>query len=179
MTQTLTTSRGAVTVRQAQTVDAAVLRELRLEALAAHPEAFAADYGATADEPSAKWSRLIDDYAAGNSGVLCVATADERLIGMLGLVRGHWPKTWHAGTLWGAYVQPDWRGLCIAEALIEECAGWARIHGLTIIKLAVVTTNTPAIRCYTRCGLTAYGVDPQVLRYKGATYDELLMAKTL
>jgi len=48
---------------------------------------------------------------------------------------------------------------------------------LAIVKLGVVTTNTPAIRCYARCGFTVYGVEPQVIHYEDVLYDELLMAK--
>jgi hypothetical protein len=45
------------------------------------------------------------------------------------------------------------------------------------VKLAVVTTNTPAVRCYARCGFAVYGIEPQAICYDGVFYDELLMAK--
>jgi len=173
----LTTPKGTFTIRRACVDDAAALRELRLEALVGHPEAFAADYAATAADSVETWSRLVANYAVDAKGVVCVAAADDCLIGMLGLVRGHWPKTRHAGTLWGVYVRPDWRGLRVAEALLQECSAWAQAQGLALLKLAVTTTNIPAIRCYARCGFTVYGVDPQVIYTNGTFYDELLMAR--
>jgi len=48
-----------------------------------------------------------------------------------------------------------------------------------IVKLAVVTTNTGAIRCYARCGFQVYGIEPQALCYDSVFYDELLMARTI
>ncbi len=179
MSNVLTTSKGIVTVRPAVPEDSALLYELRLEALDTHPEVFAADYDSTAAESAEAWSQLIAKNALSNSGAVCVAAAQDRLIGMTGLVRGHWPKTRHAGTLWGVYVNADWRGLRVADALIDECIAWARAQGLTMLKLGVVTTNSSAIRCYTRCGFSAYGTDPQVLYYNGVFYDELLMARPI
>jgi ribosomal protein S18 acetylase RimI-like enzyme len=172
----LATSQGDIQIRLAVPKDAAPLRELRLEALAAHPEAFAADYAATAADPVETWSRLIADYAATGKGVVCVATIDGGLIGMVGLVRGHWPKTHHCGELWGVYVRPAWRGLRLAGALLQECGAWAQEHGLTVLKLGVTTTNAPAIRCYARFGFRVYGIDPQAIRYNDIDFDELLMA---
>jgi RimJ/RimL family protein N-acetyltransferase len=48
-----------------------------------------------------------------------------------------------------------------------------------VVKLGVITTNTPAIRCYARCGFTVYGIDPKVIYYDGVFYDELLMARPI
>ena len=67
----------------------------------------------------------------------------------------------------------------LAEALLEECIGWAKAPGLVIVKLAVIATNAPAIRCYSRCCFTAYGIDPKVICYNDVFYDELLMAKPI
>jgi RimJ/RimL family protein N-acetyltransferase len=43
----------------------------------------------------------------------------------------------------------------------------------------VITPNTPAIRCYARCGFEVYGVEPQAIFYDNVFYDELLMAMKL
>jgi len=179
MSKLLTTLKGVITIRPAIPGDATLLRKLRLEALASHPEAFAADCAMTEAESVEVWVRYIAENVADNRGVICVASAKDRLIAMTGLVRGKWPKTQHSGTIWGVYVQAEWRGLGVAEALLKECFAWGQAHGLAIVKLGVVTTNTPAIRCYARCGFTVYGVEPQVIYYEDILYDELLMAKKI
>ncbi len=78
--------------------------------------------------------------------------------------------------IWGVYVKPEWRGRHISESLVRSCLEWAREKGLAIVKLAVVTTNQPAIQCYERCGFTIYGTEPKAINYDGKYYDEYLMA---
>jgi RimJ/RimL family protein N-acetyltransferase len=179
MSNLLTTSKGTITIRVAAPDDAARLRELRLEALASHPEAFAADYASTAAESVEAWAGHIAKYASEDTGIICVASAEDQLIGMTGLARGHWPKTQQSGTIWGVYVKADWRGLRVAEALLKACIAWAQAHELVIVKLGVITSNTSAIRCYARCGFTVYGIDPKAIYYNAVFYDELLMAKPI
>ncbi len=179
MSNQLTTSKGTITIRVAAADDAAQLRGLRLEALASHPQAFAADHASTAAESVEVWAEHIAREASESKGVILVASAEGQLIGMTGLARGHWPKTQRGGTIWGVYVKADWRGLRVAEALLEACIAWAQTHGLVVVKLGVVTSNTSAIRCYARCGFAVYGIDPQAIYYDEVFYDELLMARAV
>ena len=177
MSSLLTTPKGPLTIRPAEVEDAARLRALRLEGLRDAPVAFAADYDRTEAESLSFWIHRINERAQGNQSVIYVAETGEGLIGLTGLVRGHWRKTEHGGVIWGVYVQPAWRGLHISEALIEGCIAWGKGLGMTVVKLGVMTGNAPAIRCYLRGGFTVYGVDPQAICYNGVYYDELLMAK--
>ncbi len=179
MSNPLTTPKGPISIRPAVPADAASLLELRLEALTNYPAAFAADYAITAAQSSEFWVERITDNAVDDKGVICVATAEDQLIGMTGLLRGHWPKIRHSGTIWGVYVKPEWRGLHVAEALLDECIAWAKAQGVGMVKLAAITTNTPAIRCYARCGFTVYGIEPKAVCYDGVYYDELLLAKSV
>lgn len=179
MSSLLNTPHGPVAIRRAEVEDAARLRALRLEGLRDAPVAFAADYDRSAAELVERWVQRINEYAQGSQSVIYVAEAGEQLVGMTGLGRGHWRKTEHGGVIWGVYVQPEWRGLHIAEALIEACIAWGKALGMTVVKLGVMTGNAPAIRCYLRCGFSVYGVDPQAICYNGVTYDELLMAKVI
>lgn len=168
-----------IMIRAADPGDAAHLRELRLEALNTQPEAFAADYYRTMAESVQDWSERIDGFARNKNGVICVGASENSLTGMAGIVKGNRPKTQHGGSIWGVYVKKEWRGLGVAKALLNECIAWAKAQGLVIVKLGVVTTNTPAIGCYSRCGFKVYGIEPQVIYYEGVFYDELLMAKSI
>lgn len=98
---------------------------------------------------------------------------------MCGIARFHSPKVRHSADIVGMYVRPAWRGLRIADVFVNTCLDWARTHDVATVKLAVVSTNAGAIRCYARCGFRVYGIEPQALCLDGVCYDELLMARTV
>jgi ribosomal protein S18 acetylase RimI-like enzyme len=166
-------------LRPAAEEDIGPLRDLRLEALRTHPTMFSADYTTHLAQPMTFWTEWIRQRTGHQTGIIQVASAEQHLVGMSGLQRGGTPKTRHSGSIWGVYVRPAWRGLQIAERLLTECMAWARTQEMRLVKLGVVTTNTAAIRCYTRCGFTVYGIEPQVIHHHGVYYDELLMARQL
>ncbi len=170
---------GTVEVRAAIPDDAARLRALRLEALASAPQAFSSDYASTAAQGVEFWEARINNFIHHANGLQGVAAHQGRLVGMAGITYGDRPKTRHSGTIWGVYVTPAWRGQHLAEAMLDLCLEWAAGHELVIVKLAVVAVNAAAIRCYTRCGFSVYGVEPKAICYEGVYYDELLMAKPL
>jgi RimJ/RimL family protein N-acetyltransferase len=163
-------------IRQATVADAAALRELRLEALQLHPEAFGSDYEKEAAQPAADWVQRLSSPA---DRAVFVAEGGSRLVGMTGIYRSENIKSKHNATIWGVYVRPAWRGQGIAQHLVEAGLDWARQQGLKFVKLAVVTTNVAAIRAYQKMGFRVYGVDPAVLFHAQVYYDELLMACAL
>ena len=179
MTTHLPTSKGEVTIRIATIEDATSLLALRLEALAMHPEAFAADVDKTVADGEEAWAERITEYANHQSGAIMIACTGDDLIGFSGIVRGHWPKTQHSGSLWGVYVKPDWRGYKIGEAIVKACIEWAIENNLTVVTLGVNSSNTSAIRCYTRCDFKEYGIAPKAILYNGTYYDDLLMVKLI
>ena len=176
---TLSTPKGEIIIRVAIIDDAGLLRELRLESLAMHPTALAADLAMTTAEGMEIWQDRIAEYSSEKSGVINIACAGDELIGMAGVTRGHWPKMRHGATLWGVYVKPGWRGLHIGRGLINGCIQWARENRMTVLYLGVTNTELAAIRCYTHCGFTEYGIEPRVIFYEGIYYDQLLMVKLL
>ena len=168
-----------VSIRLATPADAAALRELRLESLAAHPEAFGSDAATAARESVADWAANLAERAASGEGVTVVAECEGRLVGMARLFRSLRYKTRHSGTLASVYVRPDERGRRVAEKMVATLLAWGRDQGVTVVKLAVVTTNVSAVRCYARCGFSVYGLEPRAIRYDGVFYDELLMVRLL
>ena len=177
MDTNISTKNGTITIRPAQDEDVASYRDLRLEALRNHPVAFSADYDANKRQPPAYWEGRLREL--GDGGMLYFATHEGRLIGMCGVYRGNSPKTQHSAFIVSVYIQPEWRGLGLAETLIEACLAWGRTHGVSIAKLGVSTDNIAAIHCYVRCGFQVYGVEPSALYYDGVMYDELLMVRLL
>ncbi len=170
------TSRGTISIRAALPSDVIQYRELRLGALQDSPTVFSADYEVNLNHPMSFWEgRLSFD----ENGIIFFATHENNPIGMTGIRRGESPKTKHSAGIWGVYVRPEWRGLHIAEALIETCIDWAKPRQVNIVKLGVTTTNTSAVRCYKRCGFTIYGNEPHAMVYEGNYYDEYLMSRLL
>jgi RimJ/RimL family protein N-acetyltransferase len=176
-TRAIATSRRTVTIRPGTEEDAPAYRELRLEALRNHPEAFSSDYETALAKPMSFWTQRLRFNDPDNGATLYFAAHDGLLIGMCGITHTDAPKQKHSAYIVSMYVRPEWRGLRIAEELITTCLDWGRAQGIKIVKLGVTTTNTPAIRCYERCGFQVYGTEPQAIYHDGAFYDELLMAR--
>ncbi len=173
------TERGAVLLRPSHEEDAAAYRALRLEGLLRHPPAFGSDHDQSAALPEAHWRQRVADGAGGPSGVLYLAEAGGQLIGSAAVACESSPKLRHGGLLVGVYLRDEWRGLRLADALVEACVAWAAAQGMRALRLNVLTENTPAIRCYVRCGFAVYGVDPEVIAWGGRYYDELMMIRRL
>jgi GNAT superfamily N-acetyltransferase len=164
-------------IRRAEERDLEALRELRLEALRSHPEAFGADYEATLAQPVEFWRDRLLPRPDG-TGVF-IADAGPALAGMCGILPGSSPKTRHVAMIWGMYVRPEWRRQRLSEALLATCIDAARTAGMIRVKLAVVATNEPAIRCYRQSGFETYGVEPDAIRVGEDLFDELLMTRRI
>lgn len=170
------TPRGPVFIREAMPADVIQYRDLRLSALQDAPIAFSADYQTTLERPMSFWeNRLKPD----EDGAIFFAEHENRLIGMTGIRRREMPKTRHGADILSVYVRPEWRGLHIAEALIEACVGWGEAREVTILKLGVNASNTSAVRCYERCGFKVYGTEPRDIFYDGNYYDLHLMYREI
>lgn len=176
MIKSISTPKGTIVIREGNPGDVVKYRELRLLALQDSPTAFSADYQVNYNYPMSFWEGRLrfDEY-----GVIFFAEYDSKLIGMTGIHKGESPKTKHGAYVWGVYIHPAWRGLHIAEELINICLEWAKPHDVEIVKLGVTSTNASAIRCYERCGFTIYGTEPRGIFYEGKYYDEYLMSKLL
>lgn len=176
MIRYIDTPRGTIVIREGTLADAVQYRELRLFALEESPTSFSADLQINRNLPMSHWeNRLRPDP----HGMIFFTEHASQLIGMTGVRLGESSKTRHAALIISVFVRPEWRGLHIAERLIGSGCEWAKERGAEMVKLAVVTTNTSAVRCYERCGFTVYGTEPCAILYEGIYYDEYLMSRSL
>jgi ribosomal protein S18 acetylase RimI-like enzyme len=61
----------------------------------------------------------------------------------------------------------------IGTALIENIKKVAKINGVEILSLSVMTTNIPALNCYMRQGFKIVGTEYKSIKYKDDTYGDM------
>ena len=156
-------------IRLLTPADAALYRPVRLDALAAHPDAFSSAFAREQEMPLAWFEeRLTTSDVFG-------AFIAEALVGVAGFRRQDGAKTEHKALLWGMYVRPNARKFAVGRRLVDTVVAHAakRVEQL---QLAVVSENTAAIRLYTAAGFVEYGREVKALKLDGRYFDEILMA---
>jgi RimJ/RimL family protein N-acetyltransferase len=159
-------------VRELHASDAEAYRDIRLEALRLHPDAFASTYEAEAAEPL---GRFCDRSAKGGrfGGFM-----NERLVGVGGFLGHDTPRLRHKGVLVGMYVREPERGAGLADAIVNAIIDYARPR-VELLQLSVATTNGRAIRFYERIGFRTYATEPRALKVDAGYIDEFLMVRFL
>ena len=157
-------------IRLLSRADAALYREIRLEALRLSPEAFGSTFEAEAAQPLAFFSERLD------SGAKMFGAFDgSEIAGIAGLRLNQSMKEAHKGLLVSMYVRPSARNSGVGRRLIETILDYARGR-VELIQLSVVSENQPALRLYSRLGFAEYGIERRALKQDGRYYDEVLMA---
>ena len=152
--------------------DAALYRDIRLEALRASPEAFGSTFE-TENAQTLDW--FIDRLGA---STVLGAFREMKLVAIAGFAIQQGQKRAHKGSLWGMYVRPDSRGIGVGRQLVEAVFDLAR-QRVELIQLTVVRDNEQARRLYMSLGFVDYGLEKNALKQDGRYYDEVLMAKNL
>lgn len=151
------------------------LRELRLAALAADPDAFGATHESEAAEPPDWWQAWASESEAGTSErTFVLVDDDERWWGMA-LV--HLVAGCELAELNAMWVSPAARGRGSASVLADACATWASHRGARCLRLHVVQTNEPARRAYEKSGFVPAGT--RSVDRHGRRFDELVMIRDL
>ena len=161
-------------VRRLAAPDASIYRDLRLDGLRAHPEAFGASWEEEAAQPLAWFAARLDRNVVFGGG----SAATPALQGVVGFSVSDGAKLRHKGVLWGLFVQPDARASGLGTSLVAQVLEHAS-QAVEEVRLTVVTANTSAIRLYERLGFERYGLEPRALKIGGDYHDEALMALSL
>jgi RimJ/RimL family protein N-acetyltransferase len=159
-------------IRRLTTPDAALFREIRLEALQRNPEAF----GSTFEKESAQllsWFEAVLDRAA-----IFGAFLNGTLAGVAAYGVHEGAKQAHKALLWGMYVRPTARNTGLGKRLVSAVLDHARGR-VEQVQLSVVSENESARRLYAALGFVEYGHEKRSLRQDGRYYDEVLMVKFL
>ena len=159
-------------IRRLEPSDAALYRELRLEALQLHPHPYGSTLEIESAAPLESFAQRLD-----TSEILLGSVADEPM----GIVRFSIPSfvtERHKGMLTGMYVRESARGSGLGSALVDAVIERARGR-VIFVELSVVTTNERARRLYARHGFEIYGIDPCALKHGDRYFDEYQMTRFL
>jgi RimJ/RimL family protein N-acetyltransferase len=159
-------------IRRLGADDAAAYRDIRLEALERHPDAF----GAGLDDERNMTPDDVTDRLA--NSIVFGAFEDGVLVGVAGWYRLSGNKLGHRGALWGMYVQPGARGKGLGTALVRRVLDDASGQ-VDQLHLTVTAANGAARRLYERAGFASYGVEPRALKIDGDYLDEVMMVRPL
>ena len=159
-------------VRRLTEDDAESYREIRLEALEHHPEAFQATYESVADLPLDAYRQRLRRYA------LFGGFLDGELCGFVGFFALKNAKIKHKGLMWGMYVKERARGSGLAGKMVEAVVDHARDEVEQLL-CSVIADNERASRFYEKMGFELYGTERRALKLGERYYDEEFRVKFL
>ncbi len=160
------------TVRILHPADAALYRDIRLEGLRLHPDAFGASFEQEAAQPLEFFVQRL------TSNTIFAGFAGKGPLGIGGFIPEAGVKRAHKGHFWGMYVRQEARGTGLARQLVETVLDYARDR-VELIQLSVTAHNQAARRLYTSLGFEPYGIDVRALLVEGRYLDEIHMVKML
>ncbi|MEX2743474.1 N-acetyltransferase family protein [Rhizobium mongolense] len=156
-------------IRRLDRNDASSFREIRLEALANHPEAFGASWEEEQSQSEAHFADRLE-----NGLVIGGLSNDGMLAGTIGVSKSKGIKTQHIGSIWGMYVRQTVRGTGLSRLLLSAAVDEVGTI-LRSLRLSVVSSNVPAIRLYKSLGFEEWAVEVEALKVGDIYYDEILM----
>jgi ribosomal protein S18 acetylase RimI-like enzyme len=143
-----------------------------LEALEAHPAAFAA----SAEDESVL---AVEDFAkrlSGKESMVFGVLAGDDLAAVATFVPQSLRKRRHVAMIWGMYVRPQFEGTGMGKALMRHVLQFAE-NQVDQVELYVNVTNERARGLYVRLGFERYGVMRRALRVDGTDHDADMLVK--
>lgn len=159
-------------IRRLEAPDAALYRDIRLEALQRNSEAFGSTFEYEDAQPLS-WFEASLGRAAIFGGFV-----DGTLAGVAGFAAQESSKQTHKARLWGMYVRAAARNTGLGKRLVAAVLDHARGR-VELVQLTVVSENEAARRLYRAMGFVEYGYEKWALRQGGRNYDEVLMVNFL
>ena len=156
-------------IRRLDRNDASIFRDIRLEGLVSHPEAFGASFEEELEQSEAQFGERIEN------NFIFGGFADEgTLAGVIAVARSRGAKMRHIASIWGMYVRPEARGTGLSRLLMTAAVDEARTMCRSL-RLTVVSSNDAAIRLYESIGFKAWARDSEALKVGDVYHDEILM----
>jgi ribosomal protein S18 acetylase RimI-like enzyme len=163
--------KARATIRRLLAGDAAIWRDLRLEALLRHPEAYGSTHDDWAGQPLQAFAERL------TSGVILGAFRDGALVGSTALDPD--PDNPEIGLVTAVYVKTGYRGQGIAQELLRAVEAQAKAAGMARLALTVALGNHPALRFYKAAGFLSAGPDARALARDGQLLDLIRMVRPI
>jgi len=161
-----------IIIRRFNEDDVKQYRQLRLEALKNHPEAFASSFEEEILYDESLYIQRLKQESTYSIG----AFDGDTMVGMAVFVPQTKMKISHMSDIFSFYVTPSYRKHNLGYLMIQNIINYAKQLGfIEQIKLSVTATNHDAIRLYERCGFARYATDPKVSKLGDQYYDSILM----
>ena len=164
---------AAVHIRRLTGADAAPFRELRLEALRDHPDAFRSSWEEDQERSLDHWRDFLDSQFVVGGGL-----GPDLLQGMATFMLDSRLKTRHRGVLGSVFVRSAARRTGLSVALIEAVITEARAN-VEDLSLVVSSHNLPAIRLYRSLGFEERWTETRSLKVGDRYFDETTMGMSL
>ena len=140
-------------VRRIRPDEGAVLRDVRLAALADAPSAFASTYAQESLLTSEDWADRASAASAGPERATFFAVADDAIVGLVGAYRPELASP-RIGLV-SMWTHPVARRTGVGRLLIGAVLDWARAYGGQTVELWVTRGNVGAENLYRAMGFVA------------------------
>jgi ribosomal protein S18 acetylase RimI-like enzyme len=154
--------------------DAESFQALRLYGLRTVPEAFGSSYEEEVDRSVEEVRQRLEARPNAVFG----AFVDGKLVGVAGFAVNTTLKERHKGSLWGVFVDPEWRGHDLGKRLTQGVIDYACLH-VDTLNAIVTAANVSARTLYLGLGFAVYGFEKDSLRVDGQSYDDELLRLVL
>ena len=169
-----------MSIRELDERDAREYRRLRLRALKEHPTAFSSSYEEQRGRPLDAFAGRLREAREGGDSFLLGCFRGASLIGTVGFFREQGPQRRHWGVITHMHVAAEHQRRGHGRALLAAALDRARgTPGLTLVRLAVESTNDAARSLYQSIGFERYGTERDALLVDGTFYDQDLMVLRL
>ena len=161
-----------ILIRRIAPSDSAILRRVRLRALATDPASFGSTYEREAAFPDQTWAERAARSAAGDDAATLLAISGDEPIGIVTAMRNETQKQlFHVV---GRWVAPEARREGIGRGLLNAIEGWIASCGGTSAHLSVTDAATAAMRLYASTGYRPDGTSAASRHTPGLTEISLL-----
>jgi GNAT superfamily N-acetyltransferase len=141
---------SGLVIRRVTPDDGALIKDVRLRALATDASSFASPHEREAGYADAEWVEWASADATGDDTTTLLACEDDRPAGIIAAYRNERdPGLFHVAAMW---VAPETRGRGVGRFLLETLEAWIAECGGTTAELLVADGSLPARRLFESAG---------------------------